>query len=141
MSVDELRQIKDLKLHYVQMETYHKCMPLGGPLGYDTSFFYTFVNLFGYGQTGFLRTILRDEESMLEIDFKEDLSRLGSSGDGIWSHTKHKIYLLYETLRDLSCMLFLVVITCKVFLHSLARLQTKQFFARSVSQELANQMQ
>ena len=49
MSVDELRQIKDLKLHYVQMETYHKCMPLGGPLGYDTSFFYTFVNLFGYG--------------------------------------------------------------------------------------------
>ena len=62
MSVKELCQVKDLKLYYVQMESFQKCMPQGGPLGYDTSFSYTFVNLFGYGNTGFVRTILRDED-------------------------------------------------------------------------------
>jgi len=121
------------------MENFHKCMPLGGPLGYDTSFSYTFINLFGYGKTGFLRTILRDEDRVLEIDFNEDLSRLGSSGDGIWSHSKHKIFLLYYTLCDLSYMLFFVMISCKVLLHSLARLQTKQLFARDVSLDFPNQ--
>ena len=114
-------------------------MPLGGPLGYDTSFSYTFINLFGYGKTGFLRTILRDEDRVLEIDFNEDLSRLGSSGDGIWSHSKHKIFLLYYTLCDLSYMLLFVMISCKVLLHSLARLQTKQLFARDVSLDFPNQ--
>ena len=121
------------------MENFHKCMPLGGPLGYDTSFSYTFINLFGYGKTGFLRTILRDEDRVLEIDFNEDLSRLGSSGDGIWSHSKHKIFLLYYTLCDLGYMLFFVMISCKVLLHSLARLQTKQLFARDVSLDFPNQ--
>lgn len=121
------------------MENFHKCMPLGGPLGYDTSFSYTFINLFGYGKTGFLRTILRDEDRVLEIDFNEDLSRLGSSGDGIWSHSKHKIFLLYYTLCDLSYMLLFVMISCKVLLHSLARLQTKQLFARDVSLDFPNQ--
>ena len=121
------------------MENFHKCMPLGGPLGYDTSFSYTFINLFGYGKTGFLRTILRDEDRVLEIDFNEDLSRLGSSGDGIWSHSKHKIFLLYYTLCDLGYMLLFVMISCKVLLHSLARLQTKQLFARDVSLDFPNQ--
>ena len=121
------------------MENFHKCMPLGGPLGYDTSFSYTFINLFGYGKTGFLRTILRDEDRVLEIDFNEDLSRLGSSGDGIWSHSKQKIFLLYYTLCDLSYMLLFVMISCKVLLHSLARLQTKQLFARDVSLDFPNQ--
>jgi len=121
------------------MENFHKCMPLGGPLGYDTSFSYTFINLFGYGKTGFLRTILRDEDRVLEIDFNEDLSRLGSSGDGIWSHSKHKIFLLYYTLCDLSYMLLFVMISCKVLLHSLARLQTKQLFARDISLDFPNQ--
>ena len=75
---------------------------------------------------------------MLEIDFREDLSRLGSSGDGIWSHTKHKMFLLFETLCDLGYLLLLVVIACKVLLHSLARIQTKQMFARDVNLEMPN---
>ena len=88
-------------------------MPLGGSLGYDTLLAYTYINLFGYGlKGGFLKSILRSEERVLEIDFKQDFSRLGSSGDGVWSHCMHKMQLLCETLRDLGYLLLLVVITC-----------------------------
>ena len=67
---------------------------------------------------------------MLEIDFSKDLSALGSSGDGLWGHAKCKMYLLYDCLVELTYMLLLVNISCKVFFHSLARVQTKQMFAR-----------
>ena len=66
---------------------------------------------------------------MLDVDFGEDLVVLGSSGDGIWSHITSKIYIVFDCLSDLSFMLILVLISSKVFLHSLARMQTKQMFA------------
>lgn len=109
-------------------------MPFGGSLGYDTFMIYTFVNMFGFGENkGYLRTILREEESMLEVDLDKDFQRFGSSGEGIWGHLKHKLYILVGTLLDLAFMSLLVLATCKVFLHSLARIQTKQMFARDTN--------
>ena len=108
-------------------------MPVGGPIGYDTFMVYTFISLVGYGQdAGYLKTWLRNDDSpnMLEIDFGVDLSILGSTGDGLWGHAKYKIYLLIDCLAELTYMLLLVLIACKVFFHSLARIQTKQMFAR-----------
>jgi len=49
MSVEELRQIENLTIFYIQLESFHKCMPVGGSLGYDTFLSYTFINLLGYG--------------------------------------------------------------------------------------------
>lgn len=142
--LDELRQIEGLKVSYVQIASSHKCMPVGGSLGYDTFMTYTFVNMFGYGNdSGYLRTILREDSSMLEIDLGEDFKFLGSSGEGIWGHTKNKLYILFSTLTDLAYMALLVLATCKVLLHSLARIQTKQMFARDLNldQQPQNQPQ
>ena len=108
-------------------------MPVGGPISYDTFMVYTFISLIGYGQdAGYLRTSLRDidDEKMLDIDFGTDLGALGSKGDGLWGHAKCKMYLLIDCIVELSYMLLLVVIAGKVFFHSLARIQTKQMFAR-----------
>ena len=103
-------------------------MPVGGPIGYDTFMIYTFINMVGYGEdAGYLKTLLRKEgsQNMLDVDFGEDLVVLGSSGDGIWSHITSKIYVLFDCLSDLSFLLILVLISSKVLLHSLARMQTK----------------
>lgn len=111
-------------------------MPVGGSLGYDTFLTYSFVNMFGYGtDAGYLRTMLREDSSMLEVDLSEDFKQLGSSGEGIWGHVKNKLYILFYTLSDLAYMALLVLATCKVFLHSLARIQTKQMFARDLNLE------
>ena len=72
-------------------------MPVGGPIGYDTFMIYTFISLIGYGKNaGYLKTWLRGEETMIDIDFGEDLSALGSSGDGLWGHAKCKMCLTSE---------------------------------------------
>ena len=126
MSVAELREIEGLKMYYLQLDSSQRCMPVGGPLGYDTFSVYTFVNLAGYGSNGgYLKTWLRDEDRMLEIDFKEDLNSLGSSGDGLWGHAKSKAYLIMDTVYELTQMLLLILITAKIFLHSVSKLQTK----------------
>lgn len=49
LPVSELRKIKDLKMYYLQLDSQTKCMPVGGPLGYDTFMVYMFINLVGYG--------------------------------------------------------------------------------------------
>lgn len=49
MSADELRQVTDLKMSYLQLDSTTKCMPVGGPLGYDSFMIYTFIGLVGYG--------------------------------------------------------------------------------------------
>ena len=67
---------------------------------------------------------------MIEIDFSEDLSMLGSRGDGIYGHIIGKFYVLVDCLTDLLYLLPLVLITSKVLLHSIALLQTKQMFAK-----------
>ena len=110
-------------------------MPVGGPIGYDTFAVYTFISLIGYGQdAGYLKTWLRGAaENMLEVDFSVDLGNLGSSGDGLWGHAKRKMYLLTDCLTELAYMLLLVLISGKVFIHSLARMQTKQMFARQTN--------
>ena len=126
LSISELKEIKDLKLYYMQMDSQTKCMPVGGALGYDTFMTYMFVNLIGYGQNaGFMKTWFRDEKSTFEIDFNEDLNGLGSKGDGLWGHAKNKAYMIYECLKELAQMLLLVIISCKIFLHSVVRIQTK----------------
>ena len=128
MTPEQLMKKSDLKIYYMQMDSTQKCMPVGGPIGYDIFMIYTFINMVGYGEdAGFLKTWLRKEGSqrMLDIDFSEDLVVLGSSGDGIWSHITSKIYVLFDCLSDLSFLLILVLISSKVLLHSLARMQTK----------------
>ena len=100
-------------------------MPVGGPISYDTFMVYTFISLIGYGQnSGFLKTSLRnlDAENMLDVDFSVDLGALGSRGDGLWGHAKSKMYLLIDCIIELTYMLLLVLIACKVFFHSLARI-------------------
>ena len=115
----------DLKVYYMQMDSTQKCMPVGGPIGYDTFMIYTFINLVGYGEdAGYMKTWLRKEgsEYMLDVDFGEDLVVLGSSGDGIWSHITSKISVIFDCFSDLSFLLILVLIASKIFLHSLARM-------------------
>lgn len=118
-------------MYYLQVDSSQRCMPVGGPIGYDTFMIYTFISLIGYGENaGHLKTWLRGDDSMIDINFGEDLSALGSSGDGLWGHAKSKLYLLIDTMIELTYMLLLVLISCKVLLHSMARIQTKQMFAR-----------
>jgi len=50
MSLEELQNLPDLKMQYLQLDSQHKCMPLGGALAYDTLLTYTFVNFVGYGK-------------------------------------------------------------------------------------------
>ena len=126
--------MENLKLHYMQVDSSQKCMPVGGPIGYDTFVVYTFISLIGYGQNaGFLKTLLRNDDSMLDVDFSVDLGHLGSKGEGLWGHAKCKVYLLVDCLVELAYMLLLVLIAGKVFIHSVARIQTKQMFARQTN--------
>ena len=77
-------------MYYLQLDSTTKCMPAGGPLGYDTFMSYMFVNLVGYGKdAGYMKTWFRDEIQTLEIDFNEDMNGLGSKGDGLWGHAKN----------------------------------------------------
>ena len=123
MTTEQLRREEDLKLYYLQVDSSQRCMPVGGPISYDTFIVYTFISLIGYGQdAGYLRTSLRGDESMLDIDFGADLGALGSRGDGLWGHAKCKMYLLIDCIVELSYMLLLIVIAGKVFFHSLARI-------------------
>ena len=131
LPISELKQIKDLKMYYLQLDSQTKCMPVGGPLGYDTFMVYMFINLVGYGQNaGYLKTWFRDEESTLEIDFKNELAAFGSRGDGLWGHAKCKAYMIFDCLYELTQMLLLILVSCKILVHSLTRIQTKQMFAR-----------
>jgi len=97
-------------------------MPLGGALAYDTLLTYTFINFVGYGKdkSGYLSTILRD--SPLYVDFEKDLSNLGAKGDGIWGHFVSKVYLIVECIGELTYLCLLVLIVCKVFIHSISKL-------------------
>ena len=74
MSLEELKQLKpEPRIHYLQLDSSHRCMPAGGALAYDTHMTYTFINLMGYGEgsaSGYLRTILRDKPT--EVDFAND---------------------------------------------------------------------
>mmetsp|Transcript_25114 Transcript_25114/g.33672 ORF Transcript_25114/g.33672 Transcript_25114/m.33672 type:complete len:207 (-) Transcript_25114:1635-2255(-) len=132
MSLNDLKKVPDLKMHYLQLDSTHRCMPAGGALAFDTHMTYTFINLMGYGHqnsSGYLKSLLRDDDP-LEIDLATDFSKLGSRGDGIWGHFKSKAYLMFDCLCDLTYMMLLVLISCKVFIHAIAKIQTKQMFAR-----------
>lgn len=102
-------------------------MPLGGALAYDTLLTYTFINFVGYGKdkTGYLSTMLRDESSSFFVDFEKDFANLGAKGDGIWGHFVSKVYLIVECIGELTYLCLLVLIVCKVFIHSISKLQTK----------------
>ena len=63
MSTEQLREEKDLKLYYLQVDSSQRCMPVGGPISYDTFMVYTFVSLIGYGQNaGHLKSYLRSQD-------------------------------------------------------------------------------
>ena len=114
-------------------------MPAGGNLAYDTHTIYTFINLIGFGHSnnsGYLRTLLRDDP--LEVDFANDFKSQGAKGEGLWGHFKNKTYVLIDCLFDLAYIMLLVLITGKVLIHAVAKLQTKQLFARhtNLSEEL-----
>lgn len=102
-------------------------MPLGGALAYDTLMTYTFINFIGYGgeKTGYLSTMLRERDVSLYVDFEKDFSNLGAKGDGILGHFIGKIYLIVECLYELCYLYLLVIIACKVLIHSITKLQTK----------------
>ena len=41
-----------------------------------------------------------------------------------------KAYMLVDVLRDLTYMMFLVLMAGKILIHSVAKIQTKQMFAK-----------
>jgi hypothetical protein len=50
-------------------------VPIDWFIGYDTFSIYSFINLLGFGKSGtggYLKTILRSQESGFDIDLKED---------------------------------------------------------------------
>lgn len=131
MSLEELSEVENLKMYYLQLDSLHKCMPAGGNLAYDTHTIYTFIDLIGFGHgdsSGYLRTWFRDDP--LEVDFGEDFISMGGKGSGLWGHLKCKTYLFIDCLFDLGYIMLLVLITGKLIIHGAAKFQTKQIFAR-----------
>lgn len=43
LTIAELRQIRSLRLRYLQIDSKHKCVPTDWYLGYDTFAIYTFL--------------------------------------------------------------------------------------------------
>jgi hypothetical protein len=118
MSFDELREIPDLRTHYLQVDIQNKFVPVDWFLGYDTYVIYSFVNLVGFGpQKGYLKTLLRDEPFW--VDFEKDF--IGSSGQGLWRHFETKAWLLIDTLWSLMILMCCTVAIGKVFLYSLSK--------------------
>ena len=126
MSIEELSEVNDLKMFYLQLDSLHKCMPAGGNLAYDTHTIYSFIDLIGFGHqdsSGYLRTLFRDEA--LEVDFGTDLLTMGGKGNGLWGHLKCKASLLIDCLFELGYMMLMVLISGKFFIHAVAKFQTK----------------
>jgi hypothetical protein len=102
-------------------------MALGGAIAYDSLLAYTFIDMVGYGHenSGYLSTMLRDDESFFGVDLQRDFAYLGAKGDGIFGHFKNKVYLIVDCMVDLAYLCMLVLITCKVMVHSISKLQTR----------------
>ena len=131
MSLEELSQIEELKMFYLQLDSLHKCMPAGGNLAYDTHTIYSFIDLIGFGHqdsSGYLRSLFRSEP--LEIDFGTDLLTMGGKGNGLWGYFTCKFLLLIDCLFDLFYMMLMVLMAGKLLIHAVAKIQTKQLFAK-----------
>ena len=105
-------------------------MPAGGITVLDSFLAYTFVDLVGYGEgTGYLKTILRETYNF-EVDLSKTFGHFGAKGDGLFTHIKSKVVIMLCTAKDLFWLMLLVVLSGKTFIHGLAKIQTRQMFAR-----------
>lgn len=135
MPISEVRQVPGLKVHYLQVDTKNKCVPVDWFIGYDAFAVYSFINLIGYGPTGskgFLRTILRPFDEAFTVDFAEDFHSVGTKGSGIFAHFKAKFWLMLAILYDLFVLVCLILTTSKTFAHTLSKIQVAQVFTRMI---------
>ena len=122
-------------MHYLQIDTKNKCVPVDWFIGYDAFAVYSFVNLIGYGPTGsqgFLKTILRPYREAFTVDFANDFSSVGTKGAGIFTHFKAKFWLIFDILYDLFKLVCLILATSKTFAHTLSKIQVQQVFTRMI---------
>ena len=125
MPIDQLKQIPDIKVRYLQVDTKNKCVPIDWFIGYDAFAVYSFINLIGFGPTsskGYLKTILRPHPNAFKVDFANDFMDVGTSGSGLFAHFKVKFWLILEILYDLIILLCLVLASSKTFGHTLAKI-------------------
>ncbi len=128
MPISEVRQIDGLKVHYLQVDTKNKCVPVDWFIGYDAFAVYSFINLIGYGPTssqGFLKTILRPVREAFTVDFANDFQSVGTKGSGIFTHFKAKFWLIFDILYDLFKLVCLILATSKTFAHTLSKIQVE----------------
>ena len=57
-SLENLRQLKNIRLRYLQIDSKHKCVPTDWYLGYDTFAIYTFYQL--TGNKGYLKSLMKE---------------------------------------------------------------------------------
>ena len=122
MPLSELRKM-DLKVQYLQVDIKNKCVPIDWFIGYDTFSIYSFINLIGFGYTsqgGYLKTIFRDKDGFM-VDFKHDFSEIGNSEEGLVRHFEIKLWLIYDTLKQLFIVMCAVVAISKAFFHGLSK--------------------
>lgn len=126
MPLEELRKLPGIKARYLQVDIKNKCVPIDWFIGFDTFSIYSFVNFVGFGQAGhggYLKSFLRPGPSGFLVDFADDFQGLGESHDGIVKHFKNKMWMIYDTLKQLFVLMCCVVAIAKSFVYSLTKNQ------------------